>query len=87
MKIKYVADDYFEDELSPEKKMWSHVLVDGLFFALKGKSNEIQWVNSNVYGVGTFLWICDELEIDPIKLKKMASTKTPLKYKQLTRRK
>lgn len=70
------------DPLSPEKKLWSAVLEDAFRCCVKGhvstessrvrKQEEIKsakaWFLSEETDIGTFLWICEKLDLDPKKI-------------------
>jgi len=70
------------DPLLPEKKMWSAVLDDALHCCIDGhvcaessrvrKQEEIKsakaWFLSEETDIGTFIWICEKLNLDPKKI-------------------
>ena len=70
------------DPLSPEKKLWSEVLEDAFQCCVNGhvsaecsrvrKQKEIEiakaWFLSEETGIGTFIWICEKLDLDPKKI-------------------
>ena len=70
------------DPLSPEKKLWSAVLEDAFRCCVNGnvsgegsrvrKQEEIKnaraWFLSQDTGIGTFIWICEKLDLDPKKI-------------------
>jgi hypothetical protein len=75
------------DPLLPEKKLWSAVLEDAFNCCVKGhvsgessrvrKQEEIEsakaWFSSEETHIGTFLWVCKTLDLDPKRiLKKVA---------------
>jgi hypothetical protein len=67
------------DPLSPEKKLWSAVLEDAFHCCIKGhvsaessrvrRQEEIKsakaWFLSEETDIGTFIWICEKLDLDP----------------------
>jgi hypothetical protein len=67
------------DPLSPEKKLWSAVLEDAFQCCVDGhvsaessrtrRQAEIEdakaWFLSEKTDIGTFLWVCTTLELDP----------------------
>lgn len=70
------------DPLLPEKKLWSAVLEDAFQCCVNGhvsaessrvtKQKEIRsaraWFLSEETDIGTFLWICEKLDLDPKKI-------------------
>jgi hypothetical protein len=70
------------DPLSPEKKLWCEVLEDAFQCCVNGhvsaessrvrKQEEIEnakaWFLSEKTDIGTFLWICKTLDLDPKKV-------------------
>jgi hypothetical protein len=70
------------DPLSPEKKLWSAVLEDAFQCCVDGhvsaessrvrKQEEIKnakaWFLSEETDTGTFIWICQKLDLDPMKI-------------------
>ena len=61
-----------------EQVLWGVVLYQGLKGAVKwlkgsGKSGhreDFNWVNCNTTYVRTFIWCCETLNLDPIRLRK-----------------
>jgi hypothetical protein len=68
-------------EVLPEKRMWWSVLSQGIFDYLEGGEREREarpWIFSKVDRVGSFVWICIHLDIDPNKIiKKIIAHKKP----------
>ena len=72
------------DPLLPEKKLWSEVLEDAFQCCVDGhvraegsrvrKQKEIEsakaWFLSEKTDIGTFLWVCKTLSLDPKKILK-----------------
>ena len=70
------------DPLSPEKKLWSEVLEDAFQCCVNGhvsaecsrvrKQKEIEiakaWFLSEETGIGTFIWICEKLDLNSKKI-------------------
>ena len=70
------------DPLFPEKKLWAAVLEDAFRCCVNGnvsgecsrvrKQEEIKnakaWFLSKDTEIGTFLWICEKLDLDPKKI-------------------
>ena len=70
------------DPLSPEKRLWSAVLEDAFRCCVNGnvsaessrvrKQQEIkrakEWFLSEATHIGTFIWICEKLELDRKKI-------------------
>jgi hypothetical protein len=70
------------DPLLPEKKLWSAVLEDAFHCCVNGyvsaessrvrRQEEIKianaWFLSEETDIGTFLWICEKLDLDPKKI-------------------
>ena len=72
------------DPLLPEKRLWSAVLEDAFHCCVKGhvsgessrvrKQEEIEnakaWFLSEKTDIGTFLWVCRTLNLDPKRILK-----------------
>jgi len=76
------------DPLQPEKKLWSAVLEDAFQCCVKGhvsgessrvrKQEEIEsataWFLSDKTDIGTFLWVCKTLNLDPKRILKRVTS-------------
>jgi len=49
--------------------LWLYVLVDGIERFLKNQPKEVLWFYSNADYIGSYKWICESLDIDPLTLR------------------
>lgn len=68
------------DTSTPEKTMWLYALIYGIAESIPGKWGLTQeerhlaslWVGSRSTHVGSFIWICDQLDLDPKWVRRLA---------------
>lgn len=60
------------------KKLWATTLAESLGICLRGirgdhkpYDTELEWITSESMRVGSFLWICQALDLDPGKVRKV----------------
>ncbi len=58
------------------KRLWSAVLANALFDAARGyfkihpeNDEALTWLHSADTGQGSFLWVCEVLDHDPVKVR------------------
>lgn len=52
----------------PEKLLWSNVLFQACY------EKDMSWIENNAFQVGSFLWICHELDLEPENIRKQVKT-------------
>lgn len=67
-----------EPNPEPMVELWTQVLINGVYSALKGDPVDISWMWSPTVRVGSFMWICGELRINHKMVRKRALECAPL---------